>query len=70
MSLAIIWRNPKTVHCVRRRRKLIHNLSGTIYVVQELVLRGKDQQWAYMSTLEVVRGGHVEEASPAVPIAS
>lgn len=58
MGLAIIWRNPRPVRTVRRRRKLIDNASGIIYVVQELVMRAKDQQWAYMSTLEVFRGGH------------
>ncbi len=70
MGLAIVWRNPRTVHCVRRRRKLLHNSSGSIYVVQELVARGKDQQWAYMSTLEVVRGGQAEEVAAAVSLAS
>jgi hypothetical protein len=52
-SLAILWRNPKTIKHQVRCRKLTQDPSQKIYVIEELVSPQTDS-WVSTAMLEIV----------------
>jgi hypothetical protein len=58
MRMAIVWRNPCPVHSIRRSVKVSDNGSATRYFVEELIAAVQEEQWADLSILEALCGGH------------
>ncbi len=54
--LKVIWRNPKPTTRKRRWHALACDVGRRLYVVEELVSRGEQNQWAQALALEVITG--------------
>lgn len=58
MRMAIGWRNPCPVHSIRRSVKVSDNGSSARYFVEELIAGVQEEQWAELSILQALCGGH------------
>ena len=57
MKPAIIWRNPNPKWHKQRWQTLERGVARSVYVVQELLVKGDKGHWSTACALEVVRGG-------------
>ena len=64
MQLAIMWRNPDPKWHKQRWQTLERGLDRSLYVVQELVIKGEKGQWFTSHAFEVRRGGRKPALSP------
>ena len=57
--LVIVWRNPRPQSRPHRWQTLERGLGRTLYIIQQLMLNGKQECWTTTASLEVLRGGRV-----------
>ena len=57
MNLAIIWRNPDPKWHKRRWQTVERGVDRSLYVVQELMVKGDKGHWLPSCAFEVRRGG-------------